>query len=107
MVNFRSIADKAKDMVDKRGGTDSLKKDAAELKDIAKGPGGIGDKAKAAVAAVKDPGAKAEGKTAGSAEAPTSPPPREAAGKAKTDAAEKAGRKSRHKDEPGEVGGSK
>ena len=34
MVNFRNVkklADKAKDQVDKRGGTDSLKEDAAEL----------------------------------------------------------------------------
>ena len=65
MVNFRNfqrIADKAKEQVDKRGGTDALKEDAAELKDIAKGKGSLKDKAKEAAEAVKDPGAKdAEG----------------------------------------------
>ena len=49
MVNFKSITDKAKELVEKRGGTDSLKEDAGELKDIAKGPGTLSDKAKAAV----------------------------------------------------------
>jgi hypothetical protein len=58
MVNFKNITDKAKELVEKRGGTDSLKEDAAELKDIAKGEGSIKDKAKAAADAVKDPGAE-------------------------------------------------
>lgn len=59
MVNFRKLADKAKDQVDKRGGTDALKGDLDELKDIAKGKGSVKDKAKAAGKAVKEPG-KAE-----------------------------------------------
>ena len=61
MVNFRNvkrIADKAKDQVDKRGGSDALKGDAAELKSIAKGKGSLKDKAKAAGKALKEPGAK-------------------------------------------------
>jgi len=58
MVNFRRLTDKAKDVVDKRGGVDSLKDDAAELQKIAKGKGSLKDKAKAAGKAVKDPGAK-------------------------------------------------
>jgi hypothetical protein len=57
MVNLRRIADKAKQQVNKRGGTDALKEDADELKDIAKGEGGLKDKAKAAGKAIKDPGA--------------------------------------------------
>ena len=56
MVNFRKLADKAKDQVDKRGGTDALKGDLDELKDIAKGKGSVKDKAKAAGKAIKDPG---------------------------------------------------
>ena len=60
MVNFKRLADKAKQQVDKRGGTDNLKEDAAELKGIAKGKGSLKDKAKAAGKALKDPG-KAEG----------------------------------------------
>ena len=57
MVNFKRLADKAKQQVDKRGGTDNLKEDAAELKGIAKGKGSLKDKAKAAGKAIKDPGA--------------------------------------------------
>jgi len=57
MVNFRRIADKAKRQVDKRGGSENLKEDADELKKIAKGPGSLKDKAKAAGKAIKDPGA--------------------------------------------------
>lgn len=60
MVSFRNvkrIADKAKDQVDKRGGSDALKQDADELKSIAKGKGSLKDKAKAAGKAIKDPGA--------------------------------------------------
>jgi hypothetical protein len=60
MVNFRNlkkVADKAKDQVDKRGGSDALKEDADELKGIAKGKGGLKDKAKAAGKAIKEPGA--------------------------------------------------
>jgi hypothetical protein len=60
MVNFRQLTDRAKQMVKKRGGTDALKEDAEELKDIAKGEGGLKDKAKAAGEAVKDPGAPGE-----------------------------------------------
>jgi hypothetical protein len=58
MVNFKRLTDQAKKVVDKRGGMDSLKEDASELRDIAKGKGSIKDKAKAAGKAVKDPGAK-------------------------------------------------
>ena len=61
MVNFRNlkkVADKAKDQVEKRGGTDALKEDASELKGIAKGKGSLKDKAKAAGQAIKDPGAE-------------------------------------------------
>ena len=57
MVNFRNLTDKAKELVEKRGGTDALKQDAQEVKDIAKGRGSLTDKAKAAADALKDPGA--------------------------------------------------
>jgi hypothetical protein len=74
MVNFRSlkkVADKAKQQVDKRGGTDALKEDADELKGIAKGKGSLKDKAKAAGKAVKDPGAEGSEKRPAGAERPT------------------------------------
>lgn len=57
-MDFKKIADKAKDAIDKRGGVDSLKADAEELKKVARGEGSLTDKAKAAAAAIKDPGAK-------------------------------------------------
>ena len=58
MVNFKRLSEQAKKVVDKRGGMDSVKVDAGELRDIAKGKGSLKDKAKAAGEAVKDPGAK-------------------------------------------------
>ena len=58
MVNFRRLADQAKKVVDKRGGTDALKEDAEELKDIAEGKGSLKGKAKEAAEAIKDPGAE-------------------------------------------------
>jgi hypothetical protein len=66
MVNFKRLADRAKDVVDKRGGTDALKEDAQELKDIAKGKGSLKDKAKAAAGALKDPGDKGKEPAKGS-----------------------------------------
>ncbi len=47
--------DAAKDLVGDRD-MDSLKEDAKEVADIAKGEGSLTDKAKAALEAVKDPG---------------------------------------------------
>jgi hypothetical protein len=60
MVNFRRLADQAKKVIDKRGGTDALKEDAEELKDIATAEGSVKDKAKAAGEAIRDPGAPGE-----------------------------------------------
>lgn len=57
-MDFKGLQRKAKQLIDRRGGTDSLKADAEELKDIAKGPGSVTDKAKRAGEALKDPGAK-------------------------------------------------
>jgi general stress protein YciG len=57
-MNLKSLQRKAKQMIDRRGGTDSVRADAEELKDIAKGPGSFADKAKRAGEALKDPGAK-------------------------------------------------
>jgi hypothetical protein len=63
MVDFKKLGDRAKDLVERRGGTDSLKEDASELKEIATGKGSLADKAKAAAAALKDPGGKGEADT--------------------------------------------
>ena len=47
-MDFKGLQRKAKQLIDRRGGSDSLKADAEELKDIAKGPGSVADKAKRA-----------------------------------------------------------
>src|ERR687893_216552 len=75
-MNLKSLQRKAKQLIDRRGGTDSLKADAEELKDIAKGPGSVTDKAKRAGDALRDPGAKGPGGSAGpDADAPGTPKP--------------------------------
>jgi hypothetical protein len=65
MVNFKRLADQARKTIDKRGGADSLKQDAQELRDIAKGKGSVKDKATKAGKAIKDPGAKGPDRPAG------------------------------------------
>jgi hypothetical protein len=64
-MNLKSLQRKAMQLIERRGGTDSLKADAEELKDIAKGPGSVADKAKRAGDALKDPGAKGPDTPAG------------------------------------------
>ena len=59
-MDIEKLADQAKKIIDERGGMDALKDDAMELKDIAQGGGSLTDKAKAAVEAIQDPGAKGE-----------------------------------------------
>ena len=56
-MKFKSLFDKAKKTVDDRGGVQSLKEDAEELKQVATSKGSLSDKAKGAAAAIKDPGA--------------------------------------------------
>jgi len=56
-MKLKSLFDKAKKTVDERGGVQSLKEDAEELKALASGKGGLSDKAKGAAAAIKEPGA--------------------------------------------------
>jgi 3-deoxy-D-manno-octulosonate 8-phosphate phosphatase KdsC-like HAD superfamily phosphatase len=45
MVNFRKLTEKAREVVDKRGGTGALREDMEELGGIAKGKGSLKDKA--------------------------------------------------------------
>jgi hypothetical protein len=56
-MDLKNLQRKAKQLIDKRGGTESLKEDAQELRDIARGGGSTGDKAKRAADALKEPGA--------------------------------------------------
>ena len=67
-MDIAKLTDQAKKLIDERGGTDALKEDAMELKDIATGEGSVTDKAKAAVEAIKDAGEKGE-------DAPAADPP--------------------------------
>jgi len=55
-MDLNKLKQQAQDLVQKRGGTEALKEDAEELKDIATGKGSVTDKGKAAVEALKDPG---------------------------------------------------
>jgi hypothetical protein len=55
-MDFKSLINKGKKIVDERGGVESLKADAQEVAKIAKGKGSLTDKAKEAAAALKDPG---------------------------------------------------
>jgi hypothetical protein len=66
-MDWKRVADQARLVINKRGGTESLKEDADELRDIAEGPGTLSDKAKRAAEAVREPGAHAEqgGETGG------------------------------------------
>jgi hypothetical protein len=59
-MRLNDLVNRAKQVVEKRGGTDALKEDAQELKDIASGKGSAQDKAKRAADALKDPGAPGE-----------------------------------------------
>jgi hypothetical protein len=63
-MDLKKLSGKAKDLVEKRGGTDSVKQDAEELQGIAKGKGSLTDKAKAAAAALKEPGQAGAGSPA-------------------------------------------
>jgi hypothetical protein len=56
-MDLKRLTNRAKDLVEKRGGAESVKEDATELKDIAAGKGALKDKAKAAAEAIKEPGA--------------------------------------------------
>lgn len=73
------MADKAKRVIDERGGTEQLRRDADRLRGIATGPGTAKQKAKAAGEAFKQPSpgttsdAPSEGERRGS-EGPSSRP---------------------------------
>jgi hypothetical protein len=69
-MDFKRLSQQAKHLFDRRGGSKSLKEDADELRDIARGEGSLSDKAKAAADAIKEPGAREPG-----AKEPDAPPP--------------------------------
>ena len=71
-MDLKRLTNRAKDLVEKRGGADRVKEDAGELRDVAKGEGSLKDKAKAAAEAIKQPGAAPE-KPAGEPKKTSSP----------------------------------
>lgn len=73
-MGLRDLFSRAKKKVDERGGIDSLKQDASELRDIARGQGSMTDKAKQAGEAVKDPGARGGEPAPPPGEEPAPPP---------------------------------
>lgn len=56
MAGLSRLANKAREVFNKRGGTEAAKGDFQELKDIHARGGSMSDKAKAAVDALKEPG---------------------------------------------------
>lgn len=52
-MDFKRMADKAKQAIDERGGPERFKQEAERLKTIATGPGSASDKARAAGDAIK------------------------------------------------------
>jgi hypothetical protein len=70
MAGFSSLANKARQIFNKRGGTEAAKGDFQELKDIHAGGGSMSDKAKAAVDALKEPGLKGPDRTASPEDTP-------------------------------------
>jgi hypothetical protein len=64
-MGLSDMINRAKDIVQKRGGTDALKEDAQELKDVARSDAKMSDKVKEGVEAIKEPGAKRPGQEPG------------------------------------------
>jgi len=72
-MDFKSLADRAKDMFTKRGGAEAAKEDLGELRDIAGKDESLGEKAKEAAEALKDPGAPGAASSPGGTAGPTAP----------------------------------
>jgi hypothetical protein len=58
-MDLKRLTGKAKELAEQRGGPDSLKRDAQEVRRIFGGEGSLTDKAKAAAEALRSPGAGA------------------------------------------------
>jgi hypothetical protein len=70
-MNLSNLTSRVKNLINTRGGMDSVKEDAQELKDIAGRDESATEKTKDAVDAIRDPGAPGEDKPT----APSPPPP--------------------------------
>jgi hypothetical protein len=56
-MDWKAMADKAKQVFQQRGGAQAAKEDAQELRDISREQGSYADKGKDAAAAIREPGA--------------------------------------------------
>jgi hypothetical protein len=56
-MDWKGMAEKAKQVYQRRGGSKAAKEDAEELRNIAQRQGSITDKTKNAAAAIREPGA--------------------------------------------------
>ena len=65
MVDFGKLAERAKKVVQERGGMASVKEDLGEMRDIARSDGSVTDKARQAAEALREPGARPEASGAG------------------------------------------
>ena len=87
-MDLNRLTSKAKNIFARRGGTDAAKKDAQELKDIARSDASLGDKAKAGVEALKEPGAPGAERSPGGEERRPAGEEREPAGEERRPATE-------------------
>jgi len=78
-VDFDKLKQKAQQVYEQRGGSEAAKGDGQELKDIFQGDGSLGEKAKAAAQAIKEPGAHDE-PGGGEPVSSSVPPPQATAG---------------------------
>jgi hypothetical protein len=60
-MDWENLAEKAEQVIQKRGGIESVKEDAQELAGIAEGDGSLTEKLKAAGQALKVPGNPGDG----------------------------------------------
>jgi len=74
-VKLNRIAEKAKQMIDRRGGMGALKEDLQEVKEAATGRGSMSEKARAAAEAVKTPGRNPASEPPPAERRPSDPPP--------------------------------
>jgi hypothetical protein len=73
-MDFKRLADRAKNIFEKRGGSAAAKEDFGELKDIAGRDESLGERAKEAADALKDPGAPGAASPGGPAGRPPTAP---------------------------------
>ena len=74
-MDWKAMADKAKQVFQQRGGAQAAKEDAQELRDISHEQGSYADKAKHAAAAIREPGAHHPDELAAAPQGPGDVPP--------------------------------